>query len=137
VGYGDFYCKSHFGRFATVLAILFGILTISLMLVSLEQTTKLNQYQALSYEFIHKLQSREQIRSHSAVIISEVLRVSLLRKRIKNLKTRKELLKDDVAPETLVIMDSQEIEMEKRIRATMNKITREKLHLMRLKRALA
>jgi potassium intermediate/small conductance calcium-activated channel subfamily N protein 2 len=36
VGYGDYYCKSHFGRFTTVLAVLFGILTISLMLVSLE-----------------------------------------------------------------------------------------------------
>lgn len=44
VGYGDYYCKSHFGRFTTVLAILLGILSISLMLVSLEQTTKLNQY---------------------------------------------------------------------------------------------
>lgn len=88
VGYGDYYCKSHFGRFTTVLAVLFGILTISLMLVSLEQTTKLNQYQALSYEFIHKLQSREKIRHHSAVIVSEVLRVCLLKKRIKALSMR-------------------------------------------------
>jgi Ion channel len=86
VGYGDYYCKSHFGRFTTTLATMLGILTISLMLVSLEQTTKLNQYQALSYEFIFKLQSREQIRHHSAVIVAEVLRVCLLKKRQKKLQ---------------------------------------------------
>ena len=52
VGYGDYYCKSHFGRFTTVIATMLGILGISLMLVSIKEQTKLNQYQGLSYEFI-------------------------------------------------------------------------------------
>lgn len=42
VGYGDFYCKSHFGRFVTTVTSMLGIFGISLMLVSLENTTKLN-----------------------------------------------------------------------------------------------
>lgn len=42
VGYGDYFCKSHFGRLTTTIATMLGILSISLMLVSLEQTTKLN-----------------------------------------------------------------------------------------------
>jgi len=69
VGYGDYYCKSHFGRFTTTIATMLGVLSISLMLVSLEQTTKLNSYQALSYEFILKLQSKEKIRHYSAIIV--------------------------------------------------------------------
>lgn len=138
VGYGDYYCKSHFGRFTTVLATMLGILGISLMLVSLEQTTKLNQYQALSYEFIYKLQSREKIRHHSAVIVSEVLRICLLRKRLKKLDERKALLHNDVmSNQARGAMDAQALEMEVRIRETMNKITREKMHLSRLKKSLA
>jgi len=40
VGFGDFYCRSHFGRFTSVLASLLGVFTISLMLESLEGVTK-------------------------------------------------------------------------------------------------
>ena len=65
-----------------------GILAISLMLVSLEQTTKLNQFQALSYEFICKLQAREKIRHHSAVIVAEMLRICVLKKRVKKIQER-------------------------------------------------
>jgi potassium intermediate/small conductance calcium-activated channel subfamily N protein 2 len=55
VGFGDYFCKSHMGRFMSTLVAFFGILLVSLMLVSLDRTTKLNQFQALSYEFINKL----------------------------------------------------------------------------------
>jgi hypothetical protein len=36
VGYGDFYCKSHFGRFTSCIAAMLGVFVISLMLMSLE-----------------------------------------------------------------------------------------------------
>lgn len=37
VGYGDYYCKSHLGRLATVCASMLGLLGISLMLVSIKE----------------------------------------------------------------------------------------------------
>lgn len=88
VGYGDYFCKSHLGRLATVIASMLGLLGISLMLVSIKEQTKLNQHQALSYEFIYKLQAREKIRHHSAIMLTESLRAHMLRKRLKVLAER-------------------------------------------------
>ena len=44
VGFGDYFCKSHLGRLMTTLVAFFGILLVSLMLVSLDRTSKLNQF---------------------------------------------------------------------------------------------
>lgn len=71
------------------------------------------------------------------MIVSEVLRICLLRKRIKTLELRKTLFKDDVSEDTLKIMESQTSALQVRIRDTFNKITKEKLILMRLKKTLA
>lgn len=42
VGFGDYFCKSHMGRLTSTIVAFFGILIISLLLVSLDRTTKLN-----------------------------------------------------------------------------------------------
>ena len=44
VGFGDYFCKSHLGRLMSTIVAFFGILIISLLLVSLDRTTKLNQF---------------------------------------------------------------------------------------------
>jgi Ion channel len=88
VGFGDYYCKSHLGRFMTTIVAFMGLLSVSLLLVSLDRTTKLNQFQALSYEFINKLQARELIRHHSAVVVADVLRVCAIKKRKRVLLER-------------------------------------------------
>jgi len=89
VGFGDYYCKSDLGRFMATLVTMFGILLVSLMLVSLERSTKLNQFQALSYEFVFKLQAREKIRHHSAIVVAEMFRIGCLKKRLRALQERK------------------------------------------------
>lgn len=62
----------------------------------------------------------------------------MLRKRAKKLQRRRELFKEMITSEvTKKIMDQQSKDMEVRIRDTMNKITREKIGLMRLKKTLA
>ena len=81
VGFGDYFCKSHLGRLMSTIVAFFGILIISLLLVSLDRTTKLNQFQALSYEFINKLQARDLVRHHSAIVVADVLRVCAYKKR--------------------------------------------------------
>ena len=81
VGFGDYFCKSHLGRLMSTIVAFLGILNISLLLVSLDRTTKLNQFQALSYEFINKLQARDLVRHHSAIVVADVLRVCAYKKR--------------------------------------------------------
>ncbi len=107
VGYGDYFARSHLGRFTTVIASMLGLLGISLMLVSIKEKTKLNQYQSLSYEFIIKLQTKEKIRHHSAIMLTETLRVNLLRKRKKILTDREELLVGAIDPDIKLKIEKQ------------------------------
>ncbi len=136
VGFGDYFCKSHFGRFMSTIVAFFGILLVSLLLVSLDRTTKLNQFQALSYEFINKLQARELIRHHSALVVADVLRVCTYKKRKRVLLERRKKLESTVVPATLEAMDKQCEELDLKMRETLNRITREKLLLMKLRRSL-
>jgi hypothetical protein len=81
---------------------------------------------------------REKIRHHSAVIVSEVLRVCLLRKRAKKMQERAVILGEEIINDhAKKIMQKQVEDIERRIRETLNKITREKLLLMRLRKSLA
>jgi potassium intermediate/small conductance calcium-activated channel subfamily N protein 2 len=105
VGFGDYFCKSHLGRLMTTIVAFFGILLVSLMLVSLDRTTKLNEFQALSYEFINKLQSRELIRHHSAAVVADVLRVCAYKKRKRVLQERRRQIGASVTQEVLKQMD--------------------------------
>ena len=127
VGYGDFYCKSHFGRFTTTITSMLGIFAISLMLVSLENTTKLNQFQALSYEFLFKLQSREKIRHQSAIIITELFKLNMFRKKLKTV-TRKSGDSDAVRDHMLLKRVISKIE---------DCITINRLQMVKLKKSLA
>ena len=104
VGFGDYFYKSAFGRLLSTIVAFFGILIISLTLVSLDQTSKLNQFQALSYEFINKLQARELVRHHSAIVVADVLRVCAYKKRKRVLNERQKKMGDAVKPEALKIM---------------------------------
>jgi len=98
VGFGDYFCKSGFGRLISTIVAFFGILIISLTLVSLDQTSKLNQFQALSYEFINKLQARELVRHHSAIVVADVLRVCAYKKRKRVLVERGKKMLGSVTP---------------------------------------
>ena len=113
-----------------------GILLISLLLVSLDRTTKLNEFQAISYEFINKLQARELIRHHSAIVVADVLRVCVYKKRKRVLIERTKKLQVTVTAEAKAQMDRQIEELEDKIKTTMNKITREKILLMKLRQSL-
>jgi potassium intermediate/small conductance calcium-activated channel subfamily N protein 2 len=101
VGFDDYFCKSHLGRLMSTIVAFFGILIISLLLVSLDRTTKLNQFQALSYEFINKLQARELIRHHSAIVVADVLRVCAFKKRKRVIAERRVKMSQSVTPELL------------------------------------
>ena len=136
VGFGDYFCKSHLGRFMSTIVAFQGILLISLLLVSLDRTTKLNEFQAISYEFINKLQARELIRHHSAIVVADVLRVCVYKKRKRVLIERTKKLQVTVTAEVKAQMDRQIEELEDKIKTTMNKITREKILLMKLRQSL-
>ena len=136
VGFGDYFCKSHLGRFMSTIVAFQGILLVSLLLVSLDRTTKLNQFQAISYEFINKLQARELIRHHSAIVVADVLRVCAYKKRKRVLIERGKKLQGSVTREVQAQMDRQLEELEFKIKDTMNKITREKILLMKLRQSL-
>jgi len=77
--------QSHFGRFTTTIATdaryLSNILWYS---YHLSRLLKLNQFQALSYEFIYKLHARDKIRHHSSIIISHIFRINLYKKRVQS-----------------------------------------------------
>ena len=122
VGYGDYFARSHLGRLTTVIASMLGLLGISLMLVSIKEQTKLNQYQSLSYEFIYKLQTREKIRHHSAIMLTEALRANLIRKRRKILTDREELLVNAIDPDIKLKIEKQVQAIQIQLDAALNKI---------------
>ena len=136
VGFGDYFCKSHLGRLMTILVAFFGILLVSLMLVSLDRTSKLNQFQALSYEFVNKMQARELIRHHSAIVVADVLRVCAYKKRKRVLIERRRQMAASVTPQILKQMEEQMQELDMKIQQAMNRLTQEKILLMKLRKSL-
>ena len=69
VGYGDFYPKTHFGRFIVIFSCIIGIYFTSMMMIFLTKKSVLNENELKSYKLITRLKIRYQLKDiHSYMI---------------------------------------------------------------------
>lgn len=85
VGYGDYYPKSHLGRFVGVLACIVGMLLLSLIVVSLSSISEFSPEEKKAFSKLKKLLADDNVDNKAANVIKTIL---LLRKLVMNNQTR-------------------------------------------------
>jgi hypothetical protein len=81
VGYGDFYAKTHIGRFITIVACIIGIYFVSMMMVFMTQKSVLTENQTKAYKLITRLKLRNQIKNIQANMILHIINMSIYTKK--------------------------------------------------------
>ena len=82
------------------------------------------------------MQARELIRHHSAIVVADVLRVCAYKKRKRVLAERRRQMAASVTPQLLGQMDEQARELDRKVLEAMNRLTQEKILLMKLRKSL-
>lgn len=83
VGYGDRYPNTHIGRLITFFGCLLGALLVSLMVVSLQNTTKLSIGEQRVYNDLIKGEVRSKTQYEASQYILYIMRIHLLNIKIK------------------------------------------------------
>lgn len=74
VGYGDFYPKTHVGRFIVIIACTVGIYFVSIMMVFMTQNSILNETEFKAYKLITRLKLRNEIKDIQSEIVFHAIK---------------------------------------------------------------
>ena len=77
-GFGDFYPKTHPGRFIAALSAYWGIFIFSILIITLTNFSHLRPAQQRSYNFLKRLQLRNRSKSYACVYIITMLETLIL-----------------------------------------------------------
>lgn len=83
VGYGDFYPKTHIGRFIAVLAFLLGTFLISLLIVMINNAVIFNFLQENSYKRLKKISDIQEMKKLAVSFIKSAIEIYLYKKHNK------------------------------------------------------
>jgi hypothetical protein len=81
VGYGDFYAKTHIGRFITIIACIIGIYFVSMMMVFMTQKSVLTENETKAYKLVTRLKLRNEIKNIQATMILHIINMSIFTKK--------------------------------------------------------
>jgi hypothetical protein len=90
VGYGDFYPKTHAGRFIVIIACIVGIYFVSMMMVFMTQKSILNETEYKAYKLITRLKLRKEIKDFQSQMIFHCMKMNKLKKKLKYSSNDKE-----------------------------------------------
>ena len=80
VGYGDIYPDTHFGRLVAVIAILIGMIIVSLFVVSLNGIIEFSTEEGKAHASILKMLDEEKLEKFSYVYVKSLIKLFLLKK---------------------------------------------------------
>jgi Ion channel len=83
VGYGDFYPKTHAGRFIASISAAWGIFLVSLAILSLTNMAILSKGQTKSYAFLKKIELKNKGKMFAAIYVKSVIEILTLYKKRK------------------------------------------------------
>ncbi|OMJ88617.1 hypothetical protein SteCoe_9397 [Stentor coeruleus] len=83
VGYGEFYPKTHIGRFILVIATVWGIFIVSLMILSLTNFSLLTPPQTRSYSFIKKVGKVNSSKKYAIKFVVSVIELFVMNRKQK------------------------------------------------------
>jgi potassium intermediate/small conductance calcium-activated channel subfamily N protein 2 len=128
VGYGDFYPKTHLGRFVTIIACLVGIYCVSMMMVFMTKESYLNDSELKAYNLITRIRLRKQIRNMQSKMIHHAFRKKLLLNEKHKLSPLDYDVKDKYEKRCIVRL-IEEIKVKNRLIATFDYLpTKEQLY---------
>ena len=79
VGYGDFYAKSHMGRFVGIITAFWGVFVVSLFVVSIQNILNYDSPESKSYNLLKRLDTKEQMRLHAANMLRAKYKIKIKR----------------------------------------------------------
>lgn len=87
VGFGDFYARSHIGRFCSVLSIFWGIFLTSMMVVTLTNSMMLDAKESRAFNILYRLKARKNLEDKATFMVTQMIRARAL---AKDFERRKE-----------------------------------------------
>lgn len=81
VGYGDYFPISTLGRLAAVLVSLIGIVLVSLIIMTLQNSSKFSNYEARSKDFIDRLNAKLEIKEQASNYFKQTLKFLMFKNR--------------------------------------------------------
>jgi hypothetical protein len=128
VGYGDFYPKTHLGRFVTIIACLVGLYCVSMMMVFMTKESYLNDSELKAYNLITRIRLRKDIRNKQSKMIYHSFRKRLL-KNEKDKLSPVEYETKDLYEKRCIVRLIEEIKVKNRLIATFDYLpTKEQLY---------
>ena len=76
VGYGDFYPRTHVGRFVIVIACFWGIFLISMMVVTLTESSEFTKSESRAFEILSRLKRKEEAKKTAAKAVYMALKMN-------------------------------------------------------------
>lgn len=87
VGFGDGFPLSHIGRVISLIGCIVGTLIVSLMVVSLQNTSALTIAETRVYNEVERLEKLDEIKKRAATMLHDMFEVYVLSKMIKQLES--------------------------------------------------
>ena len=69
VGYGDFYPQTHMGRLVIVIACFWGVFLVSMMVVTLTDSSEFTKGERRAYEILSRLKAKEEAQKIAGVVV--------------------------------------------------------------------
>ena len=73
VGYGDFYPQTHMGRFVVVIACFCGVFLVSMMVVTLTESSEFSKSERRAYEILSRLKAKDESRHYAERTVKEAI----------------------------------------------------------------
>ena len=80
VGFGDFFARSHVGRFAAVLSIFWGIFLTSMMVVTLTNSMTLDAKESRAFNILYRIKARKNLEDKATFMVTQIIRARALAK---------------------------------------------------------
>jgi Ion channel len=99
VGYGDFYPRTHLGRSVTLIACFWGVFLISMMIVTLTESSEFSKGETKAFELLSRIKKKEEAKKTAAKAIYLALRVNIYTKNSKkdsSCERKKKIFKDQL-----------------------------------------
>jgi len=73
VGYGDFYPQTHMGRFVVVIACFCGVFLVSMMVVTLTESSEFSKSERRAYEILSRLKAKDESKHYAERAAKEAM----------------------------------------------------------------
>ena len=73
VGYGDFYPQTHMGRFVVVIACFCGVFLVSMMVVTLTESSEFSKSERRAYEILSRLKAKDESKHFAERAVKEAM----------------------------------------------------------------